>query len=486
MLCLCACISLHAEPRYVFYFIGDGMGPTQVLMAEMYLAELEGKIDRNKLFMTSMPYSGQVATFSRSNGITDSSAAGTALATGSKTNNGTLGITAEGDTLRSIAEILKEKGWGVGILTTVAIDHATPAAFYANVLSRDDYYEIGRQLAYTDFDIFAGAGFHKPDKKSKAKNDAGKKGGKKDSGRKDKKDKKQVIDEGNLYDLAEKHGYTIASGLEQAYKYGKTADKLIMVQPTDGVDRSAKGSNFPYRIDGRAEELRLKRQVEFATEYLLLRHKQFFMMVEGGMVDYACHSKDAGASLEETLDMDEAVGIALDFYRRYPDETLIVVTADHETGGMALGTGDNTLNLQMLKHQHCSAWKLSDEIKKLYKDDRQPEWKEVRALLEKYLDFYTDITIEDEEDEMLQKVFSKTLEKREGSDVKNLYKDINAIGDAAIQLLNKKAHLGWTSYSHTAAAVPVFAIGKGAELFTGWMDNTEIVPKILKCVGVEK
>ena len=484
MLCLCACISLHAEPRYVFYFIGDGMGPTQVLMAEMYLAEKDGKIGRNKLFMTEFPYSGQAATFSRSNGITDSAAAGTALATGSKTQNGSLGITAEGDTLQSIAEILKANGWGVGLLTTVAIDHATPAAFYANVKSRNDYYEVGRQLAYTGFDLFAGAGFHRPEPKNKEKKDADKFA--KKGEKKDKKGKKKVADATNLYDLAEQQGYTIASGLKQAYEAAKTADKLIVLQPTDGIDRTKKGSNFPYSIDGREDELRLKRQVQFATDYLEQHNERFFMMVEGGMIDYACHSKDGAAALWETLDFSDAVGVAMDFYFRHPDETLIVVTADHETGGMALGVGDNDLDLQLLKHQHCSAWKLSDEIKKLYAEDHQPEWKEVRALLEKYLDFYTEVTIEDEEDAALQSVFRKTIENRDDSDVKNLYKDINAIGDAAIQLLNKKARLGWTSYNHTAAAVPVFAIGKGAELFTGWMDNTEIAPKILKITGMEK
>ena len=150
---LCSVLSF-AQAKYIFYFIGDGMGTNQVLASEMYLAELEGRIGRKPLLMTQFPYSGQVATFSASNGITDSSAAGTCLATGTKTNNGALGLSPAKDTLRSVAEILQQQGYGIGIMTTVAIDHATPAAFYAKVPDRNMYYEIGTQLAYTDFDFF--------------------------------------------------------------------------------------------------------------------------------------------------------------------------------------------------------------------------------------------------------------------------------------------------------------------------------------------
>ena len=458
LLCLCACLSLQAQVKYVFYFIGDGMGPNQVLAAEMYLAELDGKIGRNTLHMTGFPYSGQVATFSHSNGVTDSSAAGTALATGHRTNNGVLGIDAKGDTLTSIAETLKAAGWGVGLLTTVAIDHATPAAFYANTASRNDYYEIGSQLAYTGFDFFGGAGFHTP-----------------------------ATRQPNLYDLAEQQGYTIASGLKAAMAVSKQADKLIMVQPTDAIDRSKEGSNFPYRIDGRAEDLYLKPLTEFASQYLYEHHDRFFLMVEGGMMDYAGHGRDGATDIQETLDFDDAIGVALQFYNNHPTETLIVVTADHETGGMSLGRGHQyVLDLQLLQHQHCSGWVLSDQLVALYDNGRRPEWQEVRAILESRLDFYKEVSIDEDEDAQLQEVFRRTLDNPDNSDVKTLYKDVNALSDAAISLMNKKARLGWTSYGHTAAAVPLFAIGKGAERFTGWHDITEIAPTILDVLRIGK
>lgn len=460
-LCVCVftCLSLSAEVKYVFYLIGDGMGINQVLAAEMYLAELDSAIGIRQLNMTTLPYTGQATTFSKSNGITDSAAAGTALATGSKTTNGTLGLNAEGDTLTSIAEQLKAKGWGVGLMTTVAIDHATPAAFYANVKKRDSYYEVGKQLAYTNFDLFCGAALHRP-----------------------------APPEGTsdvyLYDLIEEQGYTIAQGLEEA-KAKTDASKLIVVQPNEIADRRKKGSgNFPYMIDGRPEELQLKTLVPFAIDYLKQHNDRFFLMIEGGMIDYAGHGRDGAANIGETLDFDGAVGAALEFYRQHPDETLIVVTADHETGGMALGNSDYTLNLKMLQHQHCSSWVLSDEINALFKKgQKKPTWQDIRAILEKRLDFYDEVEITDKDEEYMQKAFKNALKSQGKRSFKTMYKDLNTLCNAAIGTLNYKAKLGWTSYAHTASEVPVFAIGKGAEQFTGWMDNTDIAPKIMKAVS---
>jgi alkaline phosphatase len=152
-------LSLFAEAKYVFYFIGDGMGSNQVLGAEMYRSALQGQpLGRVQTLMTTFPYSGSASTYSKSNGITDSAAAGTCLATGTKTKNGMLGMDEDTVRITTIAEQLKEQGWGVGIMTTVAIDHATPAAFYAHVPKRSEYYKVGKQLCSSNFDFFGGAG----------------------------------------------------------------------------------------------------------------------------------------------------------------------------------------------------------------------------------------------------------------------------------------------------------------------------------------
>ena len=441
-----------AQAKYIFYFIGDGMGTNQVLASEMYLAELEGRIGRKQLLLTQFPYSGQVATFSASNGITDSAAAGTCLATGTKTNNGTLGLSPQKDTLRTIAEILQQQGYGIGIMTTVAIDHATPAAFYAKVPDRHQYYEIGTQLAYTNFDFFGGAGFHQPVKQH---------------------DKKAP----NLYDLCEEQGYTFAHGYADAQNK-MNANKLILTQTTDGIDRTKQAGSLPYAIDRQEDALTLRQIVSTAIPYLSQKHNRFFMMVEGGMIDYACHGQDGATAIGETLDMDAALEEAYRFYLDHPDETLIIVTADHETGGLAMGNGGYVLNLQTLQNQHCSAWILSDLLSALFKDNT-PTWDEVKNLLAKQLGFYTSVELTTEEDTLLHNLYNRAIAHKNGK-VKTLYKTMDELGNTAIALLNKKAHLGWTSYDHTGHAVPVFAVGIGAERFTGWHDNTEIAPLVLK------
>lgn len=460
---LAVVFSASAELKYIFYFIGDGMGANQVLISEMYRSAMQGEpLGRQQTLMTTFPYSGQAATFSRSNGITDSAAAGTCLATGAKTTNGTLGLSEQGDTLSTIAEYLKAEGWGIGIMTTVAIDHATPAAFYAHVPKRSDYYHIGQQLCLSDFDFFGGAGFHYPN---------------------GKKDDKPV----NLYRMAEEYGYTIAHG----YREAQTAihndapqstmpagiDKLILVQATD--DQGAKHSeSLPFTIDRQAGDLTLAQIVETALLFLNDRHEHFFMMVEGGKIDYACHADDAATAIGEVWDMDEAMRLAYQFYLSHPEETLILVTADHETGGMALGNSDYTLALDLLQYQRCSAGMLNDKFARLFEENKRPSWDAIKVLYRENLGLWDKIKVSAEEEKELKNIYLSAI----GKDEQSQHKIINELSHAGVQLLNKKAKVGWTSRAHTASAVPVFAIGVGAERFTGWHDNTELVPLLRRAI----
>ena len=463
--CLLAVALLgFAQAKYVFYFIGDGMGTNQVLGTEMYLSELKGEIGRQRLCMTQFPYSGQAATFSASNGITDSAAAGTCLASGKKTNNGVLGQDAEGKDVRTVAEILKAQGWGVGIMTSVAIDHATPGAFYAHVPSREMYYEIGKQLAFSDFDFFGGAAFHQPNLSRLVGNP-----------------KSVMGKRTNLYDLCEEQGYTLAHGFEEAQGL-MDAKKMILMQSTDGIDRNKPSYNIPYAIDRKADDLTLEQIVRTAIPFLSSKHERFFMMVEGGMIDYASHGNDAATAFGEVIAMDEALRVAYAFYQAHPDETLIVVTADHETGGMALGNSDYTLNLQLLQNQHCSAWILSDKVSALFKDKKSPRWETVQRVLTESLGLYDKVEVTAEEDAALQEAYKKAVSHK-GSDMKTMYKDINEIGALAVQLLNTKSKIGWTTTAHSAHAVPIFAVGVGAERFSGWHDNSDIAKLILRATG---
>ena len=191
-LSLIAMVSM-AQAKYVFYFIGDGMGANQVLAAEMYQAALQGQINRVPLLMSQFPYSGQAATFSASYGITDSAAAGTCLASGKKTNNGMIGQAPDGTPIYSVASDLKKEGWGIGIMSTVPVEHATPASHYAHAEKRSNYYLIGTHLAESNFDFFGGGGFQRPIKKDDATAP-------------------------NLYDLCKKNGYTLVGSYAEAQK----------------------------------------------------------------------------------------------------------------------------------------------------------------------------------------------------------------------------------------------------------------------------
>lgn len=439
------------------------MGSNQVLGAEMYRSALQGEpLGRVQTLMTTFPYSGSASSYSKSNGITDSAAAGTCLATGQKTKNGMLGLGADSTRLTTIAEELKAEGWGIGIMTTVAIDHATPGAFYGHVVKRSKYYEIGQQLSESGFDFFGGAGFHYPQ---------------------GKKDDEKI----NLYRLAEERGYSVVHGMDEVRsQYSAISSqpsaisKLILVQATD--DQGTKhGDNLPYAIDRKEGDLTLREIVATAIPFLEARHERFFMMVEGGMIDYACHGDDAATTFGEVWDMDEAMREAYAFYEKHPDETLIIVTADHETGGLALGNSDYTLHLDVLQHQQCSAWILSDLFAQLFKEQKKPSWGDVKQIYKEQLGFWENVEITTEEEAELKTLYKNARAKRV-ADTKTMYKTINALGDAGIALLNKKAHIGWTTRAHSAHVVPIFAIGQGAELFSGWHDNTEIVPLIKEAV----
>ena len=439
-----------AQAKYVFFFIGDGMGPHQVLSTEMYLAELEGRIGRTSLLMTTFPYSGQVATFSANSGITDSAASGTCLASGKKTNNGMIGQKPDGTPAISVASRLKEQGWGIGIMTSVTIDHATPASHYAHTPSRSNYYIIGTQLAESGFDFFGGSGFDQPQDKDN-------------------------LAAPNLYDLCEQNGYVLAGGYADA-KAKIGAQKMLLVPAERLVDRSRHAGALPYAIDRKEGDLSLPEIVEVAIAQLSM-HDRFLMMAEGGKIDYASHANDGGTVLHEVLDFDNAIKVAYDFYMQHPDETLIVVTADHETGGMALGNSDYTLNLKVLAEQKCSSDLLSDQLSALQKEaGKRLTWEQVKEVISKNTGLYAEVEMSEEDDQLLQAAFAQMIQ-HQGVE-KSLYKDINALASKALALLNQKSRLGWTSKGHTASTVPVFAIGVGAERFTGWHDNSEIAPLI--------
>lgn len=452
-------VMAEGKAKYVFYFIGDGMGVNQVNGTETYMAAVEGRIGTSPLCFAQFPYVGLVTTYSGTNGVTDSAAGGTALATGNKTKNGALGIKSDLTTrINSIAALAKSEGKAVGVTTSVSVDHATPASFYAHVKDRNMYHQIGKDLIAAGFDFYAGSDFLQPENNEL-------------SGNKD------------LYTQCREAGYTIARGYADYRKKAKKADKMLLLQ-TETANKADRTS-IPYAIDRQKNDLTLQDITRAAIHFLSQKDTDgFFLMVEGGKIDWACHANDAATTFHEVMDMDEAVKVAYEFYSQHPDETLIVITADHETGGFVLGTGPYKLNLQVLKNQKVSESGFTAIVNKLrQKTKNQVSWEAIRQALKENFGFWDQVQLNDKQEARLKAVYEKSF-KGEGVQLeKSEYTQDEPIAGEAKRILDEIALIGWTSGDHSAGYVPVFAIGAGAELFQGRIDNTEIPEKIAKAAG---
>lgn len=463
LLCLCfLALGTYAAGRakYVFYFIGDGMGVNQVNMTETYMAALDGRIGTKPLLFASFPYVSLVTTYSSANGVTDSAAAGTALSSGKKTKNGALGVLSDLKTpVNSIAAWAQRAGAAVGVTTTVSVDHATPAAFYAHNPSRQNYHEIGGDLIASGYDFFAGSDFLKPLPKDAA------------PGAED------------LYARARRAGYVITNGYDQARREAPKAGKMIMLQgrEANAVDRSA----LPYAIDRTPQDMTLAQITRTAIGHLIAQPGKdgFFLMVEGGKIDWACHSNDPATAVREVMDLDSAVQVAYDFYRQHPDETLIVVTADHETGGLSLGRGPYELHTELLAAQRMSANVYSRHLRALRKElGDKLTWEVLRADLQKHWGLGSLLKLDKGQEDRLRRAYGEMMAGT-GKDEKSLYATIDNVSDTMRDLMCRQSLLGWQSTGHSNGYVPAFAVGVGAEAFQGRMDNTAIAPVMAKAAG---
>jgi alkaline phosphatase len=447
------------SPRYVFFFIGDGMGTVQRMAAEEYLKS-QGK---EGLLMNTFPAHGVTTTYQNDRFITDSAAAGTALATGVKTNGGYISVDPEFNPVETVAEKAKKKGMKVGIVTSVTINHATPAVFYAHQKSRNMYYEIGLDLANSGFEYFGGGGLVDPD------------------GKRSKEPK------GNVFELAKQNGYTIVTDKEA----------FMALTPEDGKiwAYGVEGDALPYAIDTKATNITLTEFTQKGIE-LLDGPEGFFMMVEGGKIDWTCHANDARTAIMDTLEFDNAIKVAYDFYQTHPEETLIVVTGDHETGGLTLGFAGTQYDsyFDVLNPQSVSFEVFSGKIFKEYREtiEGKADFEAVFPLLKEYFGLEVagegNLVLKDYEIRALQEAFVESLSGvkiNAGTADYLLYGGYDPFTVQITHILNQKAGLGWTSYSHTGVPVSTSAVGVGAETFNGFYDNTDVAKKIMAIMGVE-
>ncbi|MDE6270739.1 MAG: alkaline phosphatase, partial [Muribaculaceae bacterium] len=214
----------------------------------------------------------------------------------------------------------------------------------------------------------------------------------------------------------------------------------------------------------------------------------FFMMVEGGNIDHALHANDGGAAIKEIINFNEALQVAYDFYLQHPDETLIVVTADHDTGGMALGnrTIGYKSELQLFNYQRKSKEAFSHECRAMLKSRRIYTWDDMREKLEEDFGLFKQIPVSEKQEEKLKEMFTKTFELRNSEDQKTLYASFDAFTVAVFNLVNEAAGIGFTTTSHTGNPVPLFAVGVGACNFKGFNNNNEIAPTMLRILGFGK
>lgn len=364
LLLLCCVIVNGAQvPKYIFLFIGDGMGFNHVEATQIYAEKVRTDTGERSLLFPTFPVLTQVCTRSASHLITCSSAAATAIATGEKTTNYVIGMDARKEHgLKSLARQLKDKGYKIGIITSASIDHATPGGFYASQPDRSMYYEIGVDAANSGFNFFGGVGLLEPRSKRNPLSPC-------------------------LYDLFKQKGYTMYRGMD-AYSHATAKDKILLFS-TDTVGKSLK-----FAIDRSDKDLGLQDLTKAClTNFQETAKKGFFMMVEGGKIDWAAHAQDGATVVKETIDFDQCVRLAYDFYKKHPNETLILVTADHETGGLGLGNSDMNLNIDLLQYQRCSQEALTIAMREMKSRTVIPSWEDMKMFLKKNLGFWEQIKI---------------------------------------------------------------------------------------------
>ena len=434
-------VAFAAAPKYVFVFIGDGMSTPQRLMAE----DFSKRTGRGELAMNHLARRTETATKSANKVVTDSAAAATAIACGEKTDNGMLGMRPDGTRIESVAAVAKKAGRKVGIVTTVTIVHATPAGLYAHNRSRGDSRAIAMDLVQSGFDYFAGGGiggWTQP------------KGGYFDTNGNFVKleEGSEAVPGIDPYSLWQTNGYTFVKDDLAAFKALKPGRPVWCVFGESGMD---------YALDRDGSQPTLAEIVEKGIE-LLDGPDGFFLMCEGGKVDYAGHANDAGGSVAEQLSLDDAVKVATRFAKAHPGETLIVTTGDHETGGLIRGiTGAGAaFDPALLKHQRCTASKFSSILKNAQEKNAAFSFDDAMALVRENFGLGGPVPLTDADRDELKEAFEQNTPAE--------------FAGAAKRILSAHAGLAWKSGGHTALPTMTTAEGPGSEILEGMTDNTEI------------
>ena len=451
-----AALTMSADDaKYVFYFIGDGMGLGHVNATETYNRDVLRS--DSPILMLTFPVASQARSYSASSPITDSAAAGTALSSGIKTKNSMVGMNPDTVPVNSIAVDFMQAGYAVGVGTTVQADDATPAAWYAHAANRGMKETIAPQAAESGLAFLAGGDFKL-----------------RGAGEVAFKDYLQTMRKGG-YEVAE--GYAAFNELKG--KGGKLPQKILMY-PADPA-----GGQVGYTIDSIPGAMTCAQITEACLQTLEnVNPDRFLMMIEGGNIDWAAHSNDGGGVIKEILNFQDAINVAYQFYLRHPSETLIVVTADHDTGGMSLGRNGGAYNLAYADAQKISKDAFADWTRNWGRNTKNPTWEEMEKTLREKLGFWTTVPVSGEETVELRQLFDETFISKKAEDEKTLYHTFNAFTAKAFAILNHHMGIGWTTTYHAGNFVPVYAVGANSQYFTGCLNNTDIPLLIKRAAGL--
>jgi alkaline phosphatase len=441
------------KPKYVFYFIGDGMGLNQVLGTEQYNTAKAGASETLRLNFTQFDTRNFVTNYSTTNLVTDSAAAGTALATGVKTANSYVGVDSEGNELRTVTDVASEQGYMVGLVTNVGINHATPSCFYGHTSNRYGFPQLVDDYIASDVAFIAGATIMDAESGPEESN----------------------ITTAHLAERIRNAGITLTLDVEEAAK--AKGERVALV----AYDKENK--HVPYVIDRKGDEQHtLLNHSKAAIEYLSREAKDgFFLMIEAGKLDYAAHEQDAVTTFLEVNEFAECIDLALAFAEQHPDETLIVVTADHETGGMALGWDHYEIRMNRLMAQRASAIQMTKTIQQMRAEGKR-NWSDYKQALSDGFGLWSHVPVSKEDEAILKRDFYDIFMKY-GPMVDGLYNQSEFLVYDAIRMLNKSASIDWTSLFHTGMYTPIYTRGVGEKAFLECRDQTDIPRTIADLMG---
>ncbi len=446
-------IEVEPSAKYIFFFIGDGMGVNYKQLSQSFLQYITGD-DNAALQLSSMSVNASVTTYSADSNITDSAASATALSSGVKTNNGMIGMTPDETGTTTLLEAASDLGYATGVVSTARVTHATPASFYAHNTRRGNESAIALDLLGSDIDFIAGGGLKfflpltLPEPYASLAPDVR---------------NFQIVstrdDERNLVDEFADKGYEIFLGPS-----GSTDLFAYSPAPGDKVFATLTYNYFPYDIDRLNRFVALPSLADLtrkAIELLALDDDGFFLVVEGARIDYAGHSNDVMSAIYDTLAFDDAVSAAVDFYLEHPEQTLIITTSDHETGGLTLDSDVDYAARFGSVYDITTSY--GDGYGLLYSPDIS--FDEYVSELSKF--GITNLT--DSELGRLKKAFQADaeLEYKEGF--------IDTLSSLAlIAIINSRLGVSWSTDYHTGVNVDLGVTGIFEDRFADAIDNTDI------------